>query len=244
MNLESIDCAINLRETVEILPGNLPVVLTVPHDGEVTTLGGLELPFDFSSRKRDLYTRDIAQRTSNYLESRSGGNTPVIITQTIRRECLSYVSGAEQNYSRTVVLALQAMLAKNAQVLHLDIHGFGDLGKSGRANQDIVLGTKHCETISKAQEDQALARRLRDNGYEVVVPERVFYPWEKFTAEEPHTLMSVVSRAGFFEDTGPSRVIGMQIEIAGRHRNRDSTGRQRIAQVLGDFILEWSGTRE
>lgn len=228
-----LEGAINdLRQTVEIGPGNIPVILTVPHDGSVTLFNGTELNYDKNSKKKDAHTSDLARSIYSLMDLASGA-VPTVLIQRVRRQCMT--PEIEGYFAHTAALSLQAMLKRHSSVLVLDLHGFSDLDSNNRPAEDVIFGTRHRQTSAGSNADLLLAQHLTSRGYLVYIPSELPKPGERFDATPEHTLMTRLSSKGFFP-----RAVGIQVEVAGRHRNGDLSLRQKLAEAVGDYLLGWS----
>ena len=222
-----------LEGTLEIRQGGLPVLITVPHDGNLKTLRETELPTNTRSKGRDIAVNYIARDIFRYFTYSQSKHPSLIIERVHRTHATPQI---ETYFEEQVIKTLCNMLIYHnfqGPLLHIDLHGFGEQPVFG--DYDLILGTGYRTTIGETQADIYFATFMQKEGYRVYLPGEEYKEGEKFSADNPQTL---VQRVRSFQ---LPNVISMQIETWSRFRRKGSKYEgQTLSVDLADFIANWS----
>lgn len=221
------DAADHPTDYVSYERGELPVVLVVPHDGE---LWRASVPPRSVTPRRDEHTQAIAAEVANVLEARLGGR-PHIVHALIDRRQVDVNRPASQAYehddARTVYEAFHARLARVTQAcgthgcLVLDLHG------NWEYPADLYLGTENGRTVH-VRDGSSAEDRLR-----TAVASADFDVAN--AASTPATLRGdfITNQLGRPSVTGVEAVM---VEVHERVRN-DADARNRFAHALAEGII-------
>ncbi len=202
-----------LENTIEILgDGSLPLIITIPHDGEFTELDGVKLPHQLTQGKRDLAVRKIGYEIYHFMADRYG-KTPIFINQLVHRRRIT--PQIAQFYDETVMEALKSSIYQKS-LLFIDLHGCTKQPYFG--TYDLIAGTAHRRTVKESTLDYDLEAFLTQRGYRVYIPSVIPKEGEVWGATLERTLMQKMLRANL------PHVVGMQIEIARWFRTPEDNG--------------------
>ena len=232
------------RERIEnpiILYGNCPIIITIPHDGDLKEFDGTHLAFVPENKRRDLHTKEIGLALRKEMEETYGLRPTLVIQQIHRRFMTQQIEGSFQN---AVEESVANVTRQFSDVLLFDLHGFAErpvtlhfAASSTPKNVDfgIILGTHHRRSI-RNNEDVELAKSLRLSGFTTYLPASHAIEGEIFTAEPPHTVLQTIRRMNTNRN-----VSAMQVEIGSRYRNGE--GINKIGKALGRFAGQWAAKR-
>lgn len=213
------------------IPGTLPVLLSVPHDGRKVTVAGQRIMRLRGGIPGDRNVRYIASDICDSIEGTTG-QRPSLIVDEIKRNR----RWATSPYYDGEVIGRVGEIVEHHQdtsprrPLFLDLHGFSNQPFFGE--YDLILGTKHRASV-QSDVDRYFGEFMENRGYRVYVPGEEPREGELFTAEPAHTLTHQVSVAV------PS-VDCMQIEIHQDFRIAESRDRGvQLATDMADFIIEY-----
>jgi len=224
----SIDCVVN--KEAEIV-GNLPVLISVPHDGRRTTIGHqyiCPLPGGIPADKNVRFlARDICFRVKD-----STTATPSLVIDEIQRSRRWATSSLFNDYvhHRVAQISEEFENASPKPPLFLDLHGFVNQPPFG--DYDLIIGTAHRRSL-QSDVDVWFGQFMSGRGYNIYLPNEVPVNGELFAADSARTLTRKVS-------TEFPHVDCMQIEIFRDYRTIE--GRERgiqLAYDMGDFIIEY-----
>lgn len=192
-----------LENTIEVLgDGSLPIVITIPHDGDLSELGGVQLPYQLSQGKRDLAVRKIGYEIYNFMAMRFG-KTPIFINQLVHRRRMT--PQIAQFYDDTVIEVLKSSIYQK-NLLFIDLHGCTKQPYFG--TYDLIAGTDHRKTVKNSTLDYDIEAFLTQRGYSIYIPSAIPKAGEVWGATLERTLMQKMLRADL------PHVVGIQIEIA------------------------------
>ena len=174
-------------------PGNMPLILTVPHDGE-NTLSFVSTRMQ-GATVRDAGTQDLAERTAELIEQKTG-KRPYIVIAKINRKYLDVNRNEKEAFeSPNAEAAYRAYHSQVAQyvaevkdkfpsgALLIDVHGQSD------APDTIFFGTGSGLTVQALHKkfgdvamhgESSIALTLEARGYQVFPPTK-----DSGTADDP-----------------------------------------------------------
>ncbi len=190
--------------------GNIPVVLTVPHDGGLISFNKEEIPIRRPERQNDAGTRYVAYQICNDMERRFD-KRPFVLFQKVERQRLTREI-ILQFYKR-VLQEVRFCLDKWVRCYLLDLHAFKNQPSIG--DYDIVLGTDHRRTVCD-RFDLFFGKNLeqwffwdkdgRRRNLDVYIPGAEPKEGERFAATKDFTLVKWIKGR-------EPRVSALQIEI-------------------------------
>ena len=215
---------------VDAVRGDIPVLIAVPHDGDLDRPG---LPPRFPPIDgRDVGTRNISTALEEAL--REGAGQPYLVVQKLRRSYVDTNRDRARAYQhplgREVYDTFHQQIERFAEEIRdrfgdgvlLDMHG------NPRLPKDVYLGTYAGAALTETAAGQAfeddLRQALRAAGYEV--PPRDETP-EVFGGD------FIVDRHGA---KARSPLSAVMIEIHRRHRS-ELTDQRRVGVALADGVL-------
>jgi len=202
-----------LEKTIEILgDGSLPLIITIPHDGDLSELDGVQLPYQSSQGKRDLAVRKIGYEIYHFMAERYG-KTPIFINQLVHRRRMT--PQITEFYNDIVMKTLKSSIYQK-NLLFIDLHGCTKQPYFG--TYDLIAGTAHRRTVKESTLDYDLEAFLTQRGYKVYIPSVIPKEGEVWGATLERTLMQKMLRANL------PHVVGMQIEIARWFRTPEDNG--------------------
>lgn len=218
----------------------MPVILTVPHDGGDGVPG---VPIRSRGVSvRDLGTRDLAERTADLIEARSGQRPYLVIAKFSRRYIDANRAEAEALDSPDAVPAYRAyhehvasFVAELRQrfpngALLIDVHG------QSAEPETIFRGTRDGLSIgallarhgsAAIDADDGLAGALRRSGYAVLPPQQEAGDKEDARFNGGHTVFTYGSHTG-------AGIDAIQLEFGKNLRQRS-----RLAEDFADAILRF-----
>ncbi len=221
-----------LENTIEILgDGSLPLIVTIPHDGEYHELNGIQLPYQISQGKRDLAVRKIGYEICNFMSERYG-KTPIFINQLIHRKRMT--PQITQFYEKTVIDALRLSPYKK-RLIYIDLHGCTRQPDFG--TYDLIAGTDNRKTVKESNIDYQIGEFMQKRGISMYIPQETPRAGEIWGAKLERTLMQKMLRADL------PHVVGMQIEIARWFRTPEDNGIEKgrmLSSHLADCFYEIS----
>jgi hypothetical protein len=128
-----------LVSTLVVRLGTLPILLTVPDDGDLAEIDSVVLPLNPKARPRDIAVRSLAEEIFTHV-SNVTGEQPTLVMQLVHR---SRITPQIQDYMARTVVAYASTIA-HAQAMplhpaiHLDLHGFTKQTVYGEF--DLILG--------------------------------------------------------------------------------------------------------
>jgi hypothetical protein len=225
-----------LSESLDIKSGELPVLLTVPHDGTIKAYDGKALTTNPRAKGRDTASSYIAKDIAGFL-SLLDFEKPYLINQLTNRHYLT--PQLETYFEEQTLRTLCDMSSSNNTrhpILHLDIHGFG--GELPLGYADIILGTGHRTTIRGTDVDHYFADFMTSRGYVVYMPGDDYIEGEKFMADNPQTLIQRVGSLSL------ANVISMQIEIGSKFRAKDAKKEGTALSIdISEFLIVWESLK-
>lgn len=221
----------HLQESFVQHHGELPVLVTAPHNGWRKMLGGQDLPRAPHSKAADGATRFIAQDMHHFLRDQDLP-APTVLVDAVHRSYRTPETRAFFEY-KTYEALCNLRCEHSGPVLHLDVHGFGMHAET--QDYDLILGTAHRKTVGDFSVDHELATFATDRGYRTYLPNEQPLPNEMYTAKSPATLVQRVSNLAL------ARTASIQIEISPGYRTAETQDRgQQLAHDLGMFCVEWT----
>jgi hypothetical protein len=217
-----------LSETITVYKGILPVVLTVPHDGNLTKVGSVTLDY-LGGKLRDLAVSILATDVYESLSQIRQENITLVM-QKVKRQ---FITPAIQEYFESQCIShIEELASHNTRVLHLDLHGFK--GQPNFGEFDLILGTGHRTTVGNSTLDQVFGSFLQKKGYSVYIPTDQTREGELYSASHPRTLVQKVRQAAI------ENVVSIQVEISPSFRmsDRQEQGR-RLTYDIAEFINEY-----
>jgi len=234
-------CAGNLyinKYSVEIISGNSPILITVPHDGYFIPR---RIPVRSDSidcalfLKNDLNTKSLAVEISKNYFILTKQNPSLVFNNIHRKyvdmnrskECSSehpYMAKLYRKYVSNIKMEIKRLTEFNDNILHIDLHGHSS------DSSDIIISTREHSTISMLYEtfgedlfygDFGLVTLLENRGYTVKLN-------DPFTGG--HTIH-------FVHELYPESVNSLQFEIHSRFR-QDNDKLKIIAVDLVSVILQ------
>ncbi len=209
------------------------MLLTAPHDGELTQIGAYTLP-EHPDKFRDGATYAIAREAYEYLDNELS-LVPTLIADLVRR---NHRTPQTMEYFRNRVFGeihKQTQAFADQPIRHLDIHGFRQ--RLPHQDYDLILGTAHRKTVGTHDTDFRIADFMRDRGYTVYLPTTEPHENESLTAEPAATLAQKVRTLGI------AAVSTVQVEINRTFRTRDATERGcKLSRDLGDLCISLSSS--
>ncbi|MEM6991062.1 MAG: hypothetical protein AAF721_11205 [Myxococcota bacterium] len=213
---------------VSYVPGGLPVVLVVPHDGEQWRAS---VPPRSVTPRRDVHTAAFAGELADALEARTGRRPHVVILHMDRRQvdvnrvpaqAYEHPEAAEvyDAFHARVGQVTAALMQEHGRALLLDIHGNWEFPA------DLYLGTGGGRTVVAGDgpsiEDQARAA-VAAAGFDVATPE-----------ETPATLDGDLITGRYALALGGA-VQTVMVEVHSRVRD-DPNERARLADAMADAV--------
>jgi N-formylglutamate amidohydrolase len=215
-----------LSQSIAYDSGNIPLVITVPHDGDEDALAGVALD-EHEDKKRDFNCAHVATEVYSQLPP---GCKPYILIQTIRRkrrtpQIIKYFE------KRTLDLIRDLSVQHNI-LFHFDLHGFANQPHVPGAPFDIILGTDHRASVKRSIIDKQFAKYFTRLGYAVYLPMNEIITGEKFVASDPSQSLS----PKVAQETAQN-VISMQVELAPWLRFQEEHERKKpIERDFATFI--------
>lgn len=196
----------SLKRITEAIAGDVPIIITVRHDGQATVFGDEILP-ELGKGSNDRGTMILGLKThGRYM--RVYGKKPFLILNKIRRNRCSPEMWGE--YYEEVLHAVRFCLHKYGKCFVFDLHRFYKYPAVGEYN--VFLGTNHKQTMRDGT-DKRFADILVDCMWHeeramirVYVPGKEGKAGERFMADRPKTLVNWLKRE-------ESRVEALQIEF-------------------------------
>lgn len=173
-----------LEKTIFVRRGTLPVLLSVPHDGTLDSIGGVPLALYSGSKPRDFAVRPVARDIFIHI-LRSSRKSPDLLIQRVHR---SFISSQIQSYFENKVINFlseptSSYRGEMGKVLLIDLHGFTKQPEFGEF--DLILGTGHRQTVGESSVDYDFSSFMMDRGYRVYVPSEKPIPGELYPADRP-----------------------------------------------------------
>lgn len=172
--------AYDAADTIEAIPGNLPLLFTVPHDGG--EFFGMSSTRTRGATVRDVGTRDLALRTAEFLERRTGRRPYVVIAKFTRKQLDANRSESEAMDSQELLPAYKAYHGQIATyvkelrrnypkgALLVDVHGQSEEPNTTFRGTRAGLTTKRLiERFGHdaLQGDKSVTGALASRGYNV-----------------------------------------------------------------------------
>lgn len=228
-----------LRSTLLVREGMLPIVLTVPHDGRFTRIGERILsPAEgivSNTEPRDLAVRAIARDV--YLQILgSQQEAPNLIIELIEREYRTLE--IQRYFEQTAVRLLNKVIPlKDKPKLLFDLHGFSVQPAFGKF--DLILGTDHRKSVGDSNVDQQFAEFMRTKGYEVYLPTQEIVDGERFSASGSKSQNQIVPLVQEIMAAGLANTVSMQLEIAWHFRQAGAKeeGMKLSKEILVNLLL-------
>ncbi|PIR66616.1 MAG: hypothetical protein COU51_02765 [Parcubacteria group bacterium CG10_big_fil_rev_8_21_14_0_10_36_14] len=179
---------------VNVFEGNIPIVITVPHDGSLGRLITVDLPIRRPERQNDEGTLFLGADIRDCMKEKFGFRPYLIVQNVERRRLRRYII---LNYYEKVLKCVKECLEKWGKCILFDLHAFQHQPVIG--NFDIMLGTNHRQTVC-GNIDLEFGRRLanwvlwgtepfdRRNMY-IYIPDGESRDGEKFCASKDFTLV-------------------------------------------------------
>ena len=199
-----------MQDVTMALRGNIPVILTVPHDGRLTEFENEEFPIKKPKRQNDEGTFYVALKIYEDMFARFQ-KKPFVLFQKVERRRLTRC--IRRDFYYRVLEDVRFCLDRWSRCYFIDIHAFANQLAIG--NYDVVLGTNHRQTVYREFDRRfglALGSRLffDSNGskcrLKVYVPDVRPKKGEKFCATKNFTLVRWIKNR-------ESRVSALQMEI-------------------------------
>ena len=183
----------NPREVAKKLEGNIPIILTVAHDGWKMSLSGHILELRRPERQNDIGTAELVRKVFCFLD-REYSKRPYCFFQNIERKRLR--REIIKTFYYEIFDCIRRCIRRYGCCYLLDMHCFREFPEIG--NFDIIFGTNHRQTID-GDFDKIVASVIKEsiftdkNGYEsrlaVYLPEEESKKGEKFAATKDFTLV-------------------------------------------------------
>ncbi len=220
-----------LSKETEVI-GDLPILITVPHDGrDIAVMGQGIMPIP-GGTPGDRNVRYIANDLCDFVENRMDRRPSLVIDdiKRSRRWATSPVFDRLVKY-RMALLTGEFEGRIDKPPLFLDLHGFVKQPPFG--DYDLILGTSH-RTSLQSDIDLQFGEYMERLGYAVYVPQEHPVEGELFGADSDRTLTRQVSNEFPHVDC-------VQVEI---HQDfRTAEGRERgvqLASDIADFVVEYA----
>ena len=220
-----------LTKELEI-PGTMPVIITVPHDGRSTTIEGQGIMRIPGGTPGDRNVRFIAKDLCRFVEEEVGVRPTLLIDPIKRDRRWATIPIFDAHVIDAVGRVAETFEGTTTQSPVLfDLHGFVNQPPFG--HYDLILGTAHRKSTPSGI-DVRFGDFMTDRGYAVYVPGETCIEGELFAAESPHTLTRKASQNFPTVDC-------IQVEI---HQGfRTVEGRERgveLARDMADFVVEYT----
>lgn len=207
--------------------GELPVILSVRHDGYRKTVGGKLLPLRTDDQKRrDINTRFLAESIYKDIFEKKRKKVSLIINTVQRRYETDEMI---QRYDEAVKKLVTS--SQTFPVLLLDIHGFSS--KFSLGSYDMILGTDHRNSLGSSNIDTVFTVCMAERGYRVYCPSKEQVEGELFGATTMKTLVKRSTKWNI------PNLISMQIEVYRDFRVGEEgkkKGKQ-LAVEISNFLL-------
>lgn len=239
-------------ELVEIQQGDLPIILSAPHDGSFDVPGakprtgaGLEAKPGGFVTARDTGTAPLAQLVSQAIETRFGRKPYLVINRAHRKfmdpnrpAAEAYEEAATQNvyetYHNFLHRACTEVRNKYQSGLLLDIHG------QGSRRNTVFRGTQNGLTVELLRNRFGEGAHSGDASFLAMLDARKFivYP-NPFDGKEQAGFTGgfIVKNYGSHSTYG---IDAIQLEFGGLYRAADN--RASAAAVIADSVAEYAAT--
>ena len=203
-----------------IFEGNLPILLSVPHDGHMKEIIDEKVAVELSrvapKEKRDGGVKYLAWEIAKVIGD-STGKYPSLVIQQIHRQ---YINNKIRNvYYQNVLQMASRLSKKHGEVFVLDLHGFSK--ESRFAVYDMVFGTLHRQTINRFNYlDVGFCYYLGLEGeYKIYLPNEIEFRGEMYTGNGKNNDTVIKHLSTKFQAMEKSGDF-IQIEIHKRFRGR------------------------
>lgn len=242
----------NPVELVEIQQGDLPIILSAPHDGSLDVPGakprtgaGLEAKPGGFVTARDTGTAPLAQLISQAIETRFGRKPYLVINRAHRKfmdpnrpAAEAYEEAATQSvyetYHNFLHTACTEVRSKYQSGLLLDIHG------QGSRRNTVFRGTQNGLTVELLRNRFGEGAHSGDASFLAMLDARKFivYP-NPFDGKEQAGFTGgfIVKNYGSHSTYG---IDAIQLEFGGLYRAADN--RASAAAVIADAVAEYADT--
>lgn len=211
-----------------IQEGTVPVLISVPHDGTLTSLAGQELE-EYDTIGRDTAAGILALDTFSEFKIATGEDLGLVITLIKRKNVHPEIL---RHFEKTVIDKLQNLSNKTDQeILHIDLHGFAAQPSFGE--YDLILGTGHRYTVGESVLDRYFGEFMTRKGYRVYVPTETSREGERWTASNERTMVQKAKKEEI------PKVASIQIETAPWFRRKGFTDQgKQLCRDMAVFIKE------
>lgn len=226
----------DLRYSLFVRRGTLPIVLTVPHDGFLEKVGQTHLVKDevLSPSPRDEAVRVVARDIYTHVWNKID-QVPSLVICLVKRKFRTIQTQRYFEQAAINLLKSTAISNPGKRILHIDLHGFKEQPEIG--DYDLIFGTDHRKSVGSSA-DIELANFMINRGYKVYLPTEEVRAGERYGAGGEIGEDKISPLVQEVLATQMTQVDSIQIETARRFRQRGAeTEGKKLSRDLGNFFI-------